>query len=49
MNEEFIPIEQCKHRRLYRVRARNFRLGVYDEKLYPWLKDVANVACDPKP
>jgi len=26
-----IPLQDCKHRRLYRIDARNIRIGVYDE------------------
>jgi len=28
----YIPLEECKHGGLYKISARNFSLGVYDEK-----------------
>jgi len=28
---DFIPLEECKDRHLYHIKARNFRLGIYDE------------------
>lgn len=30
--KEYIAIPDCKDRRLYRISARNFNIGVYDEK-----------------
>ena len=32
MNKNWLPIEKCIHGGLYRIRARNFSIGVYDEK-----------------
>lgn len=31
MSKPRIPVEECKHRKLYRFSARNFDLGVFDE------------------
>ncbi len=28
---EFIPLDQCEHGWLYHIKARNFRLGIYNE------------------
>lgn len=30
--EDYLPLEKCEHSGLYRVDARNFSLGVYNEK-----------------
>jgi len=30
-DKEFIPLEQCEDRGLYRIRARNFNLGIFNE------------------
>ena len=27
----FIPLDQCEHGQLYHIRARNFRLGIFNE------------------
>jgi len=32
MTDTWIPMEECKTRRLYRIRSRNLRVGVYDGK-----------------
>lgn len=31
MNNEYIGIEDCRHGALYRIDARNFSFGIYDE------------------
>lgn len=28
--QDYIPLEQCVHRKLYRIHARNFKLGVFN-------------------
>lgn len=31
MNNEYITLENCRHGALYRINARNFSIGIYDE------------------